>query len=345
MEDSGSLVWRDASYHASMAPMSDAFRIHRLPLPVPFPVKHINIYLLESPNDLMVIDTGTRTGPAWKALKKGLRDIGKSLADVRTIVLTHAHPDHGGQARKIKNISGAKVYSHVDEVETVERDNLDFRTHPRIYSFLRKHGVPHRFVALGLAFDFARFVVREGVKVDETLQDGQVLHFEGEPIHVIHVPGHAYGHIVLHMPGRKVMFSADHLLPTITPVPLLQFPHKKPRPKALVDFVKSIDKLKGLELETIYPSHGDPFHDHLELIRRYHVLNEKRTKKIEKFLSNGPKTAFELSLDLFGKKAKPQMMLTMSEVIGHLEILEERNRLKVAERNGVLRYELKKGLE
>ncbi|MBI2061300.1 MAG: MBL fold metallo-hydrolase [Nitrospirae bacterium] len=319
---------------------SDA-RIHRLTIPVPFPVKTVNLYLIEGPEGLCLIDTSTRNRSSWLAFKKGIRDLGRNISDIRLMLLTHSHPDHAGQARRIKKISGAKVVSHEKEIRAIERGNWEFGAYPRITAYLRRRGVPMGLIMVNFSIDMSKGYVRESVDVDETVSDDQVLHFAGEEIRVIHVPGHTNGQMVLYMPQRRVLFSADHLLPTITPVPLLQFPEKETKPKALSDFMKSVDKIMDLEVDMTYPSHGEPFVDHRELIRRYHVLKDKRAKKVERLLSSGPRTPYQLSVEVFGGRAKTQMMLAMSEVMGHLEILEEQNRVKVTEKKGLLFYEMR----
>ncbi|MBI2890175.1 MAG: MBL fold metallo-hydrolase [Nitrospirae bacterium] len=321
--------------------MSESPTVHRLTLPLPFPIQDINVYLLETGDGLVLIDTGVRTPASWRTLREGLHAHGHRVSSIRSILLTHVHPDHAGQARRIKRHSGARVFAHEWETPAIQKGSFDFYLHPRIIRYLRTQGVPNRLIAANFALSVASFMIRESVRVDEAVTDGQVLRFGQEELRVIHVPGHSYGHMVLYMPEHRILFSADHLLPTITPVPLLQFPDGRPKPKSLADFMSSLNKLIGLAVERVYPSHGEPFEDHLELIRRYRVLYLKRRRKIERLMEERPKTAYELSVDVFGRRARTQMMLTMSEVIGHLEILVDEGRVETTRTSGVDRYTLK----
>src|SRR3712207_5782807 len=87
-------------------------RIIRIPVPTPFYVGPVNVYLIRE-EPLTLIDTGPKTKEAFEALKEGLRKERVRLADIRRIVLTHAHEDHCGLAKQLRDeAKEAQVFVH-----------------------------------------------------------------------------------------------------------------------------------------------------------------------------------------------------------------------------------------
>src|SRR6266700_8203081 len=87
-------------------------RIVPITLPTPFYIGPVNVYLVaEDPPTL--IDTGPKTKEAIEALRDGVRRAGFRVADIRRIVLTHAHEDHCGLARSLRDqAKDAEVLVH-----------------------------------------------------------------------------------------------------------------------------------------------------------------------------------------------------------------------------------------
>src|SRR5881227_1057701 len=87
-------------------------KIIPIPLPTPFYVGPVNVYLVaEEP--VTLIDTGPKTKEASEALKEGLRKARFRVRDIRRIVLTHAHEDHCGLAKALRDeAKEARVFVH-----------------------------------------------------------------------------------------------------------------------------------------------------------------------------------------------------------------------------------------
>jgi len=94
--------------------------LHTLSIPTPFPVGSVNVYLAEG-DPLTLVDAGPRYGPARESLESGLDGRGYGVADVRRIVLTHAHADHCGLAAELARASGAEVLTHAVSVPWLEK--------------------------------------------------------------------------------------------------------------------------------------------------------------------------------------------------------------------------------
>ena len=114
--------------------------MHVIPIsvPTPFYIGPVNVYLIAE-DPVTIIDTGPKTKEAVEALRAGLRAAGFRVSDIRRIVLTHAHEDHCGLARSIRDeAKDAEVFVH--EWETGHRaSRLEYAEHRQL---LVRAGVP-----------------------------------------------------------------------------------------------------------------------------------------------------------------------------------------------------------
>lgn len=317
-------------------------RVGRIPTPTGIPVGDINSYLVlpqEGSDSLTLIDTGLKSPNAIEALNKGFKEFGWALEQVDRILLTHAHLDHFGQARRIQKLSGARVYASEIEAERMTGNWMPtVQRSPVVREFFRRWGVPDEMVG-NVNPERAKMAAQwlDPIEVDEFLSEGDVVDAGGFPLEVIETPGHCEGHIVFYQPDSRLLFSGDHLLLDISPVPLLAFPKREgePRPKSLERFMRSLDRVEQIECEAVYPSHGDVIWDHRELIRGYRLHHDRRALQFKRFLSDGPRTPYELAARMFPKYYETELFLVMSEVIGHLDLLQDEGAVVVEEREGI----------
>lgn len=319
-------------------------KIERLPTPVPFPPGHINSYLIQGEEPIL-IDTGIKSEKSWDALAAELKKHGLAITDVRHLLITHAHIDHFGQAKRIQEESGCKLYACRYEVPRLRKLMWRVATPESPFMhYFREWGVPEQMIATNLQSQRMSETLLDPVEVDVAWDDGQVVEIAGVPIRGVWVPGHAIGHMVFIVDQWQVMFSADHLLPDISPVPLLNFPDPTQRQKtrSLVEWLESLEKVEREKLVVALPSHGDPILDHRELIASYRLHFRKRRLKVERILRDkGPMTAWELAQEMFGEQRAIKLLyLTLSEAVGYLEVLADEHRLYVEPREGVHYYQL-----
>src|SRR5437899_10446216 len=113
-------------------------KIVPISLPTPFYIGTVNVYLVAE-DPITIIDTGPKTSEAIQALRTGLKDAGFGVADIRRIVLTHAHEDHCGLARALRDeAKDAEVLVH--NWETGHRaGRLEYEEHRQL---LVRAGVP-----------------------------------------------------------------------------------------------------------------------------------------------------------------------------------------------------------
>jgi glyoxylase-like metal-dependent hydrolase (beta-lactamase superfamily II) len=177
--------------------------------------------------------------------------------------------------------------------------------------------------------------------VSRTLTEGERLEFRDRTLTVHHRPGHSPTDTVFHDADRRMLIAADHLLPHISSNPLITRPLDEgaQRPHALETYIASLRLTREMDLDIVLPGHGDPFTGHAELIDKRFALHERRAEKLYGLIAERPRTAYELAQALWGNIAVTQAFLTLSEVLGHTDLLVAEGRVAVeAHAEGVDRF-------
>lgn len=318
-------------------------RVGRVPTPLPLPIGAINTYLVlpaQGSDELTLIDTGVKTPDAFDALRRGFKEYGFTLEQVRRLLLTHAHMDHFGQAKRIRDASGCVVHASALEAERMRVGwSPTGDRSEQVISFFRSWGVPEAIARADLGMAGMARLLQDPIEVDEIVADGDRLEVGDWTLEVIETPGHCEGHVVYYERDTKTLFSGDHLLTDISPVPLLSFPKQpgEPRHKSLVNFFQSLARVEALDCAITFPAHGDAIHDHRALIAGYRLHHERRFLQFQRLLAEGPKTPYEIACSIFPRAVETQVVLVMSEVIGHIDVLEERGLVAVEREGGVER--------
>ena len=111
------------------------------------------------------------------------------------------------------------------------------------------------------------------------------------------------------------------------------------RTQALVTYIESMRKTREMPAEIVLSGHGDPITDHVALIDDRLAKHERRKEKIYKLIAERPRTGYELAQAIWGNVAVTQAFLTLSEVIGHTDLLVNEGRVREAQDGEVIRYE------
>jgi glyoxylase-like metal-dependent hydrolase (beta-lactamase superfamily II) len=159
----------------------------------------------------------------------------------------------------------------------------------------------------------------------------------------MHRPGHSPSDTVFWDAERRILFAADHLIKHISSNPLISRPLQETgehgRPKALVTYIESLRKTRELPAEIVLPGHGDAITDHTALIDERLEFHQRRAEKIYDLIVEQPRSGYELAQALFGNVAVTQAYLTLSEVLGHVDLLLDDGRVAETERDDVVYFE------
>lgn len=291
-----------------------------------------------------LIDTGPNDPDTIAALRAQLIERSLDLSDIRRIVITHAHVDHFGLAAQIVAESGAMVYAHprnlgwlTDFENEVERRGDFYR------AVFAASGAP-RELAEGTGQGL-RWMRQYGASIPlekfVAIDEGDSIELGGDKWSVLFTPGHANGLVCLFDPKSHTLLSNDHLLRDVTSNPILEPPVRgdEARPRALVNYIASLNRTLQLDVKIALPGHGEPIENVHTLIAGRLAFHRSRLDVIEAHVHKGAATVYELTNLLFPKLKSLDVFLGLSEVIGHLDVLEEQARVVHTTREGVWRYE------
>jgi glyoxylase-like metal-dependent hydrolase (beta-lactamase superfamily II)/predicted ester cyclase len=219
--------------HSEAAPVADGVWIVR----GGFPLKEMNVYLIEDDGGVTVFDAGISDMTASVAAAAA------RLGGIKRVVLGHADADHRGSAPGL----GAPVYCHAAEREAAESDD-SFRP----YFDLAKLNAVGRFLLSRL------LPVWDGGAVQVA---GEVK--EGDDIagfKVIDLPGHAPGLVGLYRESDRLALTSDCFY-TLNPQTSIKGPPRVPHPAFDIDVEQaraSIRRVAELEPAAAWPGHADP---------------------------------------------------------------------------------------
>jgi glyoxylase-like metal-dependent hydrolase (beta-lactamase superfamily II) len=217
-------------------------------------------YLVEENGQLTLIDAGV--SGQWSDLQSELQSMGRSVSDIRGLILTHGDTDHVGFAERLRRDHGVKVFVHEADA-------------PRARGEVRKPNASGGSMKIGPFLRFMWYAGRKGglrttwVKEVQTLADGETLDLPCSP-QIVHVPGHTPGSIAVHVPAVDAVFVGDalttgHVLTGATgpqPAPFTLEPQQA---------LESLRRIEGLGATWVLPGHGAPWNggvaDAVRLVR------------------------------------------------------------------------------
>ena len=316
----------------------------RIPVPVPFPEAGgpANVYAIEEEGGgVALFDAGIGTKDGQAALHAGFERLGLSLGDIRRIFVSHGHIDHYGYARAAQEASGAPVYAHVRDHDKLTGRDRTARRLELYAAYLSRLGAPAHLLDQVKIYRQDALRMARPLEQVEPLPEGTVLRFKRFSAEVLHLPGHTPGLVCLWARESRVLFSDDHLLERVSPNPLLDLEGQaEPTHKALVAYIQSARRVRGLPVLLVAPGHAEPFFGHVEIIDRLLAFYEKRQARIVELLGERAATPAELAPRVFPHAKEHQLYLTLSEVMGNLEVLEEQGRVVRKEAGGTIRFEV-----
>lgn len=304
-------------------------RLYRITVPA-FPHLKVHVFQVvqgppEAPTYSALVDTGSSDPNSQQALQRGLTRIQQEFGeqvDGRTlsrIVITHAHPDHVAALPTLRRYTGAPVAAHALDTPLIEQPQRARQHHQAVIEdYLRWAGIPDGPYADRLRKRSGNLMLPQGVRVDDVLQDGDVL--DGV-LQVIHTPGHSPGQVCLRL--DNVLLSADHLLPLNSP-PLMS--QKIAPGGGLRHYLASLDKIAALPGITLaLGSHDQEMQDWQGRIVR---LRERYAQKLQATREAAQqRTLWQINEQLNPRMNPLQALLLLDQTAALIEYLLETGEL------------------
>ncbi len=309
-------------------------RIIPISLPTPFYIGPVNVYLIKE-DPITLIDTGPKTPDAIEALRSGLRSAGLSVSNIRRIVLTHAHEDHCGLARSLRDeAKDAEVYVH--QWETGHRASR--LEHEESLRLLQRAGVPEDEIqSMRRLYDDVR---QYADSLEEAhcreLIDGDELEFDAGALRVIHTPGHTPGSCSFLREADRTIIAGDCVLKRITPNPVISPDPIDPsrRFRSLAEYLVSLARVRSFAPTLVFGGHGEPINDFEELFNRYlKLIRERQATAIGAIPKTGA-NAWEVSRAIFPGVDDVHSFLAVSEAVAHLDYAESEGKIAVEMSDG-----------
>ncbi|MEZ5340300.1 MAG: MBL fold metallo-hydrolase [Acidimicrobiales bacterium] len=332
----------------------------RIQLPISLPgLGHVNCYAIPDSRGVALVDPGLPGPKTKRVLKQRLAEAGFKPRDVHTVVVTHSHPDHFGQAGYFGRL-GAKVITHesfrtwLDPASEADDETIDVAVTPtdaHLEAIARHeandetertawggepHSLPWRRKLAYKAMRKAGGRLMPLPKPTDRVVDADVLSLGDTEWVSVHTPGHTPDHLCLWSPTTGAFISGDHVLPTITP----HISGNSDAIDPLANFFESLERMSEIEgVTTVLPAHGLAFEalgDRAQAIKRHHEERLDILRAASAELGNG--TVAQYMEHLFQPRSWGHM--AESETYAHLEHLRLLGEAKVDYSGRLLKYSI-----
>jgi glyoxylase-like metal-dependent hydrolase (beta-lactamase superfamily II) len=320
--------------------------VHRIPLTMPQDgLRAVNVFAIETDRGLALVDGGWRVGGALDELRDALARIGRRPEEIVDVLVTHVHRDHYTLATALRREYGARI-----SLGRQERPGLDAirelgsNVPTSSLRELRRGGDPELADAVAAATVAEPFEPTDWELPDRWLAPG-LLDLGGRRLEVVETPGHTKGHIVLHDLDSALIFSGDHVLPTITPSIGFELGDwELPLGQYLASLELLLDRPDGL-LAPAHGHHGVAVHHRVRELLDHHAQRLRRTRDV--LVDAGrPLTAAAVADGLpWTRRERPlgelddfNRMIAICETLAHLDLLADRGEIDQRDEGLVSRF-------
>jgi glyoxylase-like metal-dependent hydrolase (beta-lactamase superfamily II) len=309
----------------------------RLPIPIRS-LRYVFVYFVKNGDHSLLIDTGWPSEDSFKTLKDALNEVGARPDQIDQIIVSHLHPDHFGLAEKIKEMNvGSKLIMHRADAALILERYEDYQGFTKeLHDWLAVHGTPSEELKAMIEASSEMLNFFRPPKPNTIVSGGERLNVGEEwSFEVVATPGHTVGTICLYdRKGSKVLFSGDHILPTITPNVSLG-PYYRGDP--LGDYLKSLRTVNQFEVDTVLPSHEYIFSDLHKRVAEIKHHHDQRLKEalsvLERSDGHFPISGYQVASRLhwysgsWDRLGPWEKRAALMETLAHLEYLKREGRV------------------
>lgn len=314
------------------------YTIYPIIQPSDYPaLKTINFYLIRREGGLALIDAGVDTDACMELLDNTLEQAGAEISDLDAILLTHHHEDHAGLMPRILEIRDIPVYAHREAVPRLKLDRgfLEMRLEffRRLYSEMGGGDMgAERFARLEQTIREAPQHALQ-TEINEIGEGDQVFGFE-----VIETPGHSPDSITLLDAAGRTAFTGDVLIDGSSVNAIIDPALSGSRLPSVSQQRRSLERLAGLGADILYTGHHEPIRNIEELVRDRISRMDRKCGKLLKLIGSGISVPARITEAYYRDLYRTQFPLVMSEIIGHLDYLEEQGEITKTSDEGVWHY-------
>lgn len=294
------------------------------------PLKNLNCYVLRTPEQNLIIDTGFNRPECEQALWEGINELNLDLSRT-SLFLTHLHSDHTGLAPKLAR-RGCRIYMNGIDYDylTCTKNGI---TWPYMEKLFASEGFPEAEIPLQARYNQGRLYEPETMFPIERVSNGTELTVGDITLRCIHVPGHTPGQTILYLPEQKILFSADHILFDITP----NIGVWRGVEHSLRDYLDSLRKIEQLPIRLTLPAHRGCHESVYQRIDELLAHHRGRLKEIENAVRQRPGAdAYQIaSMIRWSARGRPwaefspnQKWFAVSETLAHLRYLADEGRVR-----------------
>ena len=301
--------------------------LYRVEIPLPRnPLRAINSYIIKGQGRSLIIDTGMNREECMRAMTSALGELGIDLKEA-DFFITHLHSDHSGLVSSLATETSI-VYFNQPDADAVNWDS-DWDERP---DFAVRNGFPEDELRRAIKNHPGRIYSSRGHLDFHLLKEGDTINIADYLFECVETPGHTKGHTCLYESNKKIFISGDHILVDITPNISLWSDNESP----LDQYLSSLDKVSGLDVELILPGHRRIFKDYKERIEELKHHHQLRLDEVLSILEKGEHNAFQvaskMTWDMSYKSWElfppAQKWFAFGEAVAHLKYLQEKGKVQ-----------------